>query len=90
MKEKSTDEELERLYCFFALGFHEEKYLCQTCKFYPRCANDARKMRLFLGRLPWVMTEAEFNKRFGLDEDEGENVIEEERFRNPRFKCNCD
>jgi len=89
MNDKEIDEETERLFCFFELGFHEEKYLCQTCKFFPRCVNDARKMRLFEGRLPWVMTDEEFDKRYGLNE-KGEDIIEEERLRNPRFKCNCD
>lgn len=54
----SLDEEMnnesERAFCFFFIGFHDQKYSCLMCNYFSRCRKDADKMIRANGKLLWI------------------------------------
>jgi len=51
--EELIDQETKRMFCFFQIGFHEDKFSCIKCPWWAICKKDAAKMRKIFGKLSW-------------------------------------
>lgn len=52
-QDEEMNNESDRAFCFFFIGFHEEKYMCLLCNHFSRCEKDADKMKRACGKLLW-------------------------------------